>query len=299
MTTTAELRSILVPGSGAVIPGAPDPLIAKLAESTGFKAIYSSGAVISTSTYGVPDIGLVTMDEMATRSGQIARATALPTIADADTGYGNALNVVRTIERYEREGIAGVQLEDQVFPKRCGHVEGKQVIDAEEMAGKIRAAVTARSTPDLYIIARTDARSILGFDEAIRRGHAYREAGADAIFPEALASEEEFARFAEAFPNVPLIANMTEFGKTPLLPASSFAAMGYAGVIFPVTVMRAMLGVSRALLQDLFDTGTQQGWMDRMMTRQDLYDLVDYPGWIDLEAQFVPEGGTQPLDSKR
>lgn len=297
MTDHANLRSILAPGSGTVIPGAPDPLVAKLAEQTGFQVIYISGAVISTSTYGVPDIGLVTMDEMAARSGQVARATTLPAIADADTGYGNALNVMRTIERYEREGIAGVQLEDQEFPKRCGHVQGKQIIDAEEMAGKIRAAVTTRSTPDLYIVARTDARSTFGFDEAVRRGNLYLEAGADAIFPEALESEEEFARFADAFAGAPLIANMTEFGKTPLIPAASFAAMGYAGVIFPVTVMRAMLSVARSLLKDLFETGTQQGWMDQMLTRRELYDLVDYPQWIEHEAQFVPEGGTPPLDS--
>lgn len=297
MARTADLRSILVPGKGTVIPGAPDPLVAKLAQETGFQAIYISGAVISTSTYGVPDIGLVTMDEMAARSGQVARATDLPAIADADTGYGNALNVMRTIETYEREGVAGVQLEDQEFPKRCGHVQGKQMITAEEMAGKIRAAVKARSDPDFYIVARTDARATLGFDDAVRRGHVYVEAGADTIFPEALESEDEFARFADAFPGVPLIANMTEFGKTPLIPASSFAAMGYAGVIYPVTVMRSMLFVARALLQELFETGTQQGWEEKMLTRRELYDLVDYSQWIEHEAQFVPEGGTPPLDS--
>lgn len=296
MTKHSQLRSLLIPGRGTMIPGAPDPLVAVMAEQIGFEAIYLSGAVISTSTYGVPDIGLVTMDEMAQRSGQVARATRLPAIADADTGYGNALNVMRTIETYEREGIAGVQLEDQEFPKRCGHVQGKQLIDAGEMAGKIRAATTARSNPDLVIVARTDARSVLGLDETIRRARLYLDAGADVLFPESLESEEEFAQFAQAFPGVPLIANMTEFGKTPIIPAATFAAMGYAGVIYPVTAMRAMLATARAILQDLYQHGSQAQWIERMLTRRELYDLVNYPQWIEHEAQFVPEGGVAPLE---
>ncbi len=296
MKTKSGLRELLVPGSGTMIPGAPDPLVAKLAEETGFKAIYVSGAVISTSTFGVPDIGLVTMEEMAARSGQVARGSSLPVLADADTGYGNALNVMRTVETYEREGIAAIQLEDQVFPKRCGHVQGKDVIDAEEFAGKIRAAIQARSTPDFLIVARTDARSILGYDETVRRAEIYLDAGADVLFPESLESEEEFAQFADHFSGVPMIANMTEFGKTPTIPASDFAVMGYAGVIFPVSAMRAMLFTARALLQELFQTGTQRDWLDTMLTRAELYELVDYAGWIERESQFVPGGGTLPLD---
>lgn len=297
MAKSAELRALLKPGSGVVIPGAPDPLVARMAEETGFKAIYTSGAVITTSTFGVPDIGLVTMDEMATRSGQVARATRLPAIADADTGYGNALNMMRTIQTYEREGIAGVQIEDQEFPKRCGHVQGKRLIDAEEMAGKIKAARMASSN-EMYIVARTDSRSVLGFDETIRRGSMYLDAGADALFPEALESEDEFKSFADAFSGVPLIANMTEFGKTPIISASAFGDMGYAGVIYPVSVMRAMLQTARLLLQDLFSTGTQADWLDKMLTRKELYDLVDYQKWIEHESKFVPEGGTMPLDTQ-
>ncbi len=295
MQEPLELQALLQPGGGTMIPGVADPLVGQLAQRVGFKAVYISGGVTANAVHGLPDIGLVTMDEMAERAGQIARAVEIPAIADADTGYGNALNVMRTVERYQREGIAGLHIEDQVFPKRCGHVQGKQVVDTDEMVGKIRAAIAARAGQSPVIIARTDARAVHGFDDALERAKRLVDAGADAIFPEALESEDEFARFAEQLPGVPLVANMTEFGRTPLIRASTFADLGYAAVIFPVTVTRVTLFAARAFLRDLVETGTQSGWMDQMLTRRELYELVGYGDWIEREAEFVPEGGIPPI----
>ncbi|WP_207669899.1 oxaloacetate decarboxylase [Thermaerobacter sp. FW80] len=296
MTRAETLRRLLRPGAAVAIPGVPDPIIAELARRAGYSAVYVSGSVIASQVYGLPDIGLVTATESVRRAGEIAQATSLPVIADADTGYGNALNVIRTVGDFIRAGVAGIHLEDQEFPKRCGHVEGKRVIDAGEAAAKIRAAVEARrQAGDIYLIARIDARAVEGFDAAVERARLYVEAGADAVFPEALQSEAEFARFAEALPGVPLIANMTEFGKSPLLPLERFRAWGYAAVIFPVTVYRAMLHTARQLLEDLARHGTQVGWLDRMLTRRELYELNHYSRWVAWDGAFVPGGGTPPL----
>jgi len=207
-------------------------------------------------------------------------------IADADTGYGNAMNVMRTVWEYERAGLAGLHIEDQVTPKRCGHVEGKECIALEEMVGKVRAAVAARRDPDFVIIARIDARAPLGFDEAVKRGVACAEAGADAIFPEAMASPEEFAAYARAV-KAPLLANMTEFGKTPYLTAQQFQEMGYKMVIYPMSAVRVALRAMQAFYVDLKRTGTQTGWLDRMMTRKELYELIDYTRFTQYEREFL------------
>lgn len=303
-----------------VIPGAPDPLVARLAESVGFEALYVSGAATSAAWLGLPDIGLATMTEMVGAAEQIASAVRLPTIADADTGYGNAVNVMRTVIAFERASLAGIHLEDQEMPKRCGHVKGKVVITVDEMVGKIRAAVAARRDPAFLIIARTDARSVTGFDDAVARGQAYLEAGADAVFPEALTSAEEFARYARELSNqtgrplpapasaaaapVPggagrdtlcLLANMTEFGRTPIIPAPDFGRMGYSMVVYPVTALRVMLGAARELLAALKSSGSQEALIPRMLTRAELYDLLGYDGYTEWEERFVPGGGTKPL----
>lgn len=279
-----------------VVPGVPDALVARMAEEAGFRCLYVSGAATANGTLGLPDIGLVTATEMADWAGRIARAVEVPVIADADTGYGNAINVMRTVDLFERAGLAGMHLEDQVFPKRCGHVAGKRVIPVEEMVGKIRAACRARSDPGFVIIARTDARDVEGLEAAISRGKAYLDAGADALFPEALRSEEEFARFADAFPGAVLMANVTEFGKTPLLPATVLERLGYRLVLYPLSALRVMLKAAREFLVHLRATGSQAAYLDRMLTRAELYELVRYARFTGWEREFLPEGGVDPLD---
>jgi methylisocitrate lyase len=228
----------------------------------------------------MPDIGLVTLDELARAARQIVRVTRLPLIVDADTGFGSALMVMRTVRELEGARCAAIQIEDQVDPKRCGHLEGKQVLELEAFAEKVAAAARARQ--HLVVIARTDARATHGFDEAVRRGLAYREAGADVIFPEALESEEEFAAYARAVPG-PLLANMTEFGKSPMLDAARLAALGYRLVIFPVSAARVAALQVRAFYRDLLREGTQAAWLDRMLTRAELYELIDYDGYAALD----------------
>src|SRR5215468_8677347 len=207
------------------VPGVFNALVARMAERIGFQAVYLSGGALS-AAFGVPDVGLITLTEFVDQARNIAAATKLPLLCDADTGFGEALNVERTVRLFEDAGVAGIHLEDQELPKRCGHLSGKALVDAEVMAAKIRAAVAARSDPDFVIIARTDARGVTGFDDAVRRAKLYLEAGADAIFPEALENADEFAAFARAVP-APLLANMTEFGRGPLLDFAALAGMGY------------------------------------------------------------------------
>lgn len=278
-----------------MVPGVPDALVARLAEEAGFRCLYVSGAATANSALGVPDIGLVTATEMADWAGHIARAVEAPVLADADTGYGNAVNVMRTVDLFERAGLAGLHLEDQVFPKRCGHVAGKGVIPVEEMAGKIRAACRARSDPGFVIIARIDARDVEGLDAAISRGKAYLDAGADALFPEALRSEEEFAAFADALAGAVLMANLTEFGKTPVLPAATLARLGYRLVLYPLSTLRVMLKAARDFLLHLRAAGSQAAYLDRMLTRAELYGLVRYARFTAWEQAFLPEGGVAPL----
>jgi len=250
----------------------------------GFEGVYISGAGLSNAVAGLPDVGLMTLTEAATHAGYIASAVDCPTLADADTGFGEAINVTRTVEAFERAGVAGIHLEDQRLPKRCGHLAGKELIEPEAMAEKIRAAVAARSDPEFWIIARVDSRAVNGLDDAIERAKRYVDAGAGAVFPEALESEAEFERFAGAV-HVPLLANMTEFGKSPLLGVAALRQMGYRMVIFPMSLVRVSMHATEAFLAELRGTGTQAGWLERMQTRRALYDLLDYDGLVARDAQ--------------
>lgn len=277
----AQLRSELLRTAGdendapLLIPGVFNALTAKLAERAGFKAAYQSGAALSAGLAGVPDVGLITQTEFATQAAYLTNAVSIPIISDADTGFGDAQSTARTVTLYESAGLAGLHLEDQQWPKRCGHLSGKTLIPTDEMTEKIRAAVAARRDSDFVIIARTDARAVDGLPAALDRAAAYWEAGADVIFPEALQTADEFATFAEQC-SAPLIANMTEFGKSPLLPAKELAQMGYAAILFPVTLLRiAMKSVEHAL-KEIQTTGTQTALQDSMQTREELYDLLGY-----------------------
>jgi len=261
-----------------VMPGAFNGLTARLVERCGFPAVYVSGAGLANATAGVPDIGLLTLTEVAQLAGYIADAVRIPALVDADTGFGGPENVARSVEIFERAGLAGLHLEDQVFAKRCGHLAGKAVVPVEEMIGKVRAAVRARRDPDFLIVARTDARSVDGLEAAVARAQNYLKAGADAIFPEALESAQEFQEFARQV-RAPLLANMTEFGRGPLLSARQLAGMGYKMVIFPLTAFRVSMKAAADCLRDLKRRGTQRAWLERMLSRKELYDLLDYePG---------------------
>jgi methylisocitrate lyase len=257
------------------VPGAPSALFARLIESCGYDAIYLSGAAFSAGILGLPDVGLFTLTELAQHATYITRACSLPLIVDADTGFGEALNVERTIVELEAAGAAAVQLEDQQFPKRCGHLSGKSLIEPAAMCAKLRAAVEARVDTDFVIIARTDARGVTNIDDAIDRAKRYLDAGADWIFPEALQSKEEFEQFARAI-EAPLIANMTEFGKSPLLTLDELGELGYSVVLYPVTVLRIAMKAAEAALNVIAVEGTQADIMDLMQTRDELYDLLDY-----------------------
>jgi methylisocitrate lyase len=266
------------------VPGVFCPLVARLAERLGFQAVYLSGAALSASL-GLPDVGLVSVAEFAEEARSITAATSLPLLCDADTGFGEALNVERTVRLFEAAGAAGLHLEDQRLPKRCGHLSGKSLVPAEEMAAKVRAACAARSHPDFVIVARTDARGVEGFDEAVRRARLYLEAGADAVFPEALESADELARFAREVPAT-LLANMTEFGRGPLLDAAALAEMGYRLVIYPVTALRAALHAARAVLADIKQRGHQRDRLGDLLTRAELYDLLDYKGYEERDRAY-------------
>jgi methylisocitrate lyase len=259
------------------VPGVFNALVARMAERLGFRAVYLSGAALSAAA-GVPDVGLLTLTEFVDAARSIAQATPLPLLSDADTGFGEALNVERTVRLFEAAGVAGIHLEDQQLPKRCGHLSGKALVEPEGMAAKIRAAVAARTDPDFVVIARTDARGVHGFDDAVRRARLYREAGADMIFPEALENADEFARFARAV-EAPLLANMTEFGRSPNLDFTALADMGYRLVIYPVTTFRAAMRAAEETLAELRQKGHQRDRVPHMLTRAELYELLGYSGY--------------------
>ncbi len=267
-----------------VIPGVFNPLVARMAERMGFRAMYLSGAALSASN-AVPDIGLLTLTEFADAARGLTRASGLPLLCDADTGFGEALNVERTVRLLEEAGAAGLHLEDQQFPKRCGHLSGKALVPAEEMAAKVRAAAAARRDPDFVVIARTDARGVTTFDDAVRRARLYLEAGADAIFPEALESADEFAAFAREV-RAPLLANMTEFGRGPSLDVAALAALGYRMVLYPVTALRSALKAAELTLADLLKKGHQRDRLPHMLTRAELYDLLDYAGYEERDRAY-------------
>jgi methylisocitrate lyase len=271
---TTALRQLIAKGA-VMMPGVPNAAMARQVERAGFEAVYISGAGMANATAGVPDIGLLTLTEVAHLAGYIASTVTIPAIVDADTGFGGAENVARTIRELEAAGLAGCHIEDQEFPKRCGHLAGKSIVDVEEMVGKIKAAVAARRDPDFMIIARTDARAVEDFDRAVERAGEYLAAGADAIFPEALQTAEEFRDFAKEI-DLPLLANMTEFGKSPLLSFKDISGFGYRMVIFPMSAFRVAMKASEEFLRALKKAGTQSDWLEKMQTRQELYDLLDY-----------------------
>lgn len=279
---SARLRNVL-DAKCVAMPGAINALSARLIEQAGFEAMYLSGAVLANSVGGMPDVGLMTLTESEAHSKSVARVTSIPIIADADTGYGEADNAARTVRVLEEAGVSGIHLEDQVFPKRCGHLEGKELVPAEDFCEKLQAAVRAKESDDFMVIARTDARGVLGIDETIRRANLYVEAGADGIFPEGLRSADEFKQVTGSV-KTHLLANMTEFGTTPYLSVNDFAEMGYRMVIFPVTLQRTAMKAMEDVLKLILDTGTQQAFLDRMQTRQALYDLLDYGGKVDAPA---------------
>jgi len=270
----ALLRQLIAKGP-VMMPGVPNAAMARQVQRVGFDAVYASGAGMANATAGVPDIGLLGMAEVVQLAGYIAKAVKIPVVVDADTGFGGAENVGRTIRELESAGLAGCHIEDQEFPKRCGHLAGKSIVDLDEMVAKIKAAVAARRDPDFMIIARTDARSVEDFDRTVGRAEKYLEAGADAIFPEALQSAKEFGDFAKAI-DLPLLANMTEFGQSPLLSFQDLVELGYRMVIFPQSAFRVAMKVSEKFLRALKKSGSQKEWIDEMQTRQELYELLDY-----------------------
>ena len=272
-----RFRARLATGELLVFPGAFNPLSAKLIERQGFDGVYVSGAVMA-AELGLPDVGLTTLSEVAVRSNQIARVTDLPTLVDADTGFGEPMNVARTVQIMEDSGIAGLHIEDQVNPKRCGHLDGKQVVDEVTAIRRIRAAVTARRDANLLVMARTDIRSLEGLDATIERAKALADAGADAIFPEAMVDQREFAALRAAL-DVPVLANMTEFGKSELLTTAQLADIGINIVIYPVSLLRLAMGVSSRALETIRSEGSLASMIDQMQDRADLYDLLDYESY--------------------
>ena len=280
----AAFRAALADGP-ILIPGAFNALTARMAERAGFRAVYQSGAALSAGLAAVPDVGLITQTEFAVQGGYLAQAVSIPVISDADTGFGEALSVERTVREYESAGLAGLHIEDQELPKRCGHLSGKSLVDTSAMAAKIRAAVASRRDPGFVIIARTDARSVTGFDDAVARARAYVDAGADVIFPEALESRDEFAAFAREI-RAPLIANMTEFGRSPLLTLAELGELGFAAMLAPVTLFRVAMKAVENALAELRDRGTQAGYIERMQTRAELYDLLGYREFDERDRSY-------------
>ncbi|MEA5457167.1 methylisocitrate lyase [Sinomonas sp. JGH33] len=276
-----RLREALASGQIQQFPGAFNPLSARLIEEKGFPGVYISGAVLA-NDLGLPDIGLTTLTEVATRAGQIARMTELPAIVDADTGFGEPMNVARTVQELENAGLAGCHIEDQVNPKRCGHLDGKAVVDLDTALQRIRAASDARRDPNFLIMARTDVRAgepgAAGLDAAVGRAKALVDAGADAIFPEAMGTLEEFRAIREAV-SVPILANMTEFGKSRLFTVDELAGVGINLVIYPVTLLRIAMGAAERTLEAIAAHGTQESEVENMLTRSRLYELVDYEAY--------------------
>ncbi|MFT5172093.1 MAG: methylisocitrate lyase [Gammaproteobacteria bacterium] len=285
MKHTTRLRNLIEREEILMCPGTYDPLMAKLIKRMGFEAMYMTGAGVSHSTLAMPDLGLTTMTEMVQRAGQLADACELPIICDADTGYGNALNVMRTVREYERAGVAGIHIEDQEMPKRCGHFMGKSLIEKDEMVGKLKAALDARHDEDFVIIARTDARTAVGFDDALDRAHAYAEAGADVIFFESPRSVEELAAVPKAI-SKPVLANMVETGLTPLLSTSELQALGYNLVIFAGGLARFLARQAEGFLQNLKDTGSTAAYMDRMNTFQEHNELLELSKFEALAKKY-------------
>ena len=284
-----RLKSLIDNNQYVLTPGVFSPLIAMMAEKKGFKSLYFSGAAFS-AMKGIPDIGIFTFQELFDAVIEITKMSNLPLIVDVDTGFGEVINVTRTVSDLESIGVAAIQIEDQLFPKRCGHLEGKEIIDSNEFAKKIYAAKSV--SKDMLVIARTDAKAVEGIDSAIERAKLYKDAGADIIFPEALETEEEFKFFAESV-NGDMLANMTEFGKTPYYPAEKFADMGYKIIIYPVSGLRTALNAISALFDEIMETGSQVKFVEDMLTRKDLYNLINYDSYVKMDKSL---GGDNLID---
>ena len=279
------LRKLLQPGAGLVIPGAANALAARIVEASGFPVVYMTGAGVANSSFGGPDMGLVSVTEMVEHLGAMRDAVNVPIVADGDTGFGNALNVVRTVQLYERAGASAIQLEDQVFPKRCGHFENKEVITTNEMTQKIKAAVDSRKSEDFMIVARTDAAAVEGFERAIERLSAYREAGADALFLEAPGSVDQLRRIPLEVSGVHF-ANVVIGGKTPMVPSEQLATMGFAGILYANAALQASMQAMKSAMAHLRTTGSMLGLQDRLISFKDRQMMVDYARWANLEKIY-------------
>ena len=278
----AAFRNSLTSETITRLPGAINPLTAKLIQEIGFEGVYVSGGAFS-AALGLPDIGLTTLTEVATHSAQIARSTDLPVLVDADTGFGEPMSAARTVTILEDTGVAGLHLEDQLNPKRCGHLDGKAIVSTDEMVRRLRAAVSARRDPNFVICARTDAAGIDGVDAAIERAKAYTDAGADLIFTEALHTRADFEKFRAAV-DIPLLANMTEFGKSSLIPMKTLEGIGYNAVIYPVTTLRLAMGAIERGLRIIHEEGTQETLLGEMQTRSRLYELLEYERYNEFDS---------------
>ena len=286
MTPRQTLKQLLKRNKLLVAPGCFDGLSARLVQEAGFEAAYLSGGAVARSM-GIPDIGLVTMSENIERAAQVASVISIPIIADADTGYGNAVNLVRTVRAFERAGVAAIHIEDQITPKRCGHLDGKEVIPLDEMLQKLKAALANRCDGDFCIIARTDARGVNGFDDAIKRGQAFAKLGVDAIFVEAPQSEEELAEIPRQIPNIPLLVNVFKGGKTPMLPVERLEKMGYRIAIYPSETQRAGIYAMRGALSTLKRDGTTESIDAALTTFNERDRVVDLDGWQKIERDFL------------
>jgi 2,3-dimethylmalate lyase len=289
-SAAARFRTLLAGPEIVQAPGAYDALSARIIEDAGFPAVYMTGFGTSAGLLGRPDVGLLSGTEMVENARRIVQAVTVPVFADADTGYGNPLNVIRTVELYGAAGLAGLHIEDQVAPKKCGHMEGKQVIPVEEMAQKLRAAVHARRDEDFVIIARTDARAVEGLDAAIERGRRYREAGADVLFIEAPQSEAECAAIAHAFPETPLLFNWADSGKTPPLPLATIRALGYRLVIYPISALLAATRAMQQVARTIKEAGTPQPYAQQMPTFAEFNSFIGLPAVQALEQEFRVRG---------
>ncbi len=285
----ARLRRLLDDGAIVVAPGAFDCITARLVDQAGFDALYVTGSGVSLSRLGAPDIGLMTATEMADQIRRIGDIATVPVIADADTGYGGPLNVIRTVRDYERAGVSAIQIEDQAWPKKCGHEAGRRLVDLEEMTGRIKAAADARDDADFLIIARTDARTTLGIDAAVDRALACGEAGADILFVESPDSEAEMALINQRIES-PTLANMVEGGRTPFLPAAQLAGLGYGVAIFPNSLTRLLGHIGQEMLASLKSEGTTASWHNQMLDHPGLWNLFDYADWLSVEDRFTGPG---------
>jgi len=292
MTSRQTLKQLFKRNKLLVAPGCFDGLSARLVQEAGFEAAYLSGGAVARSM-GIPDIGLVTMSESIERAVQVVSAINIPIIADADTGYGNAVNLVRSVREFERAGVAAIHIEDQITPKRCGHLDGKEVISLEEMELKLKAALAARSDPDFAIIARTDARGVNGFEDAVKRANAFAKLGVDAIFLEAPQSEAELAEIPKRVPNIPLLVNVFKGGKTPMLPMERLEKMGYRIAIYPSETQRAAIHAMRAALSTLKREGTTESIDANLTTFKDRDKVVGLDEWNKIEREFMAVGNAK------